>query len=287
MAHEDVALVVVATPNDTHAPLAESALRAGRHVVVDKPFTITLEEARALAAAAESAGRVLSVFHNRRWDSDFLGIRRALEAGTIGDVVECRSEIARWRPQVRDRWRERPVPGAGLWYDLGPHLVDQAVQLFGTPDTVRGSLRALRPGAPIDDWFLVGLEYPTREVILASSMLAADEPPRFVVRGTAGSLVKQGDDQQEQRLIDGERPGTPGWGADADPLQVLRDGAAVVREPVPPGDYGRFYVGMRDAIRLGSRPPVTLVEATTVMAILMAAMRSSATSRAVSMADVP
>ena len=283
---DDIALVVVATPNDTHATLADAALRAGRHVVVDKPITITLGETKSLAATAADTGRVLSVFQNRRWDSDFLGVRQALESGTIGDVIECRSEIARWRPQVRDRWRERPGPGAGLWYDLGPHLVDQAVQLFGAPDAVRGSLRALRPGAQIDDWFLVTLEYATREVILASSMLAADAPPRFVVRGTAGSLVKPGHDQQERRLIDGDRPGDADWGHDPDPLQVIRDGADVVREPVPSGNYGQFYVAMRDAIRLGSTPPVTTVEATTVMAILTAAIRSSTTSRAVSMADV-
>ena len=143
---DDVSLVVIATPNDTHAPLAEAALRAGRHVVVDKPFTVTLDQARTLATTAAATGRVLSVFQNRRWDSDFLGITAALQAGTIGDVVECRSEIARWRPQVRDRWRERPGPGSGLWYDLGPHLVDQAVALFGRPDGVQATLRTLRPG---------------------------------------------------------------------------------------------------------------------------------------------
>src|SRR5262249_34483442 len=123
----DVDLVVVATPNDTHVPLAEAALRGGKHVVVDKPFTITLAQARELAAASVHAERILSVFQNRRWDSDFLGIARELAGGWIGEVVEFRSEMSRYRPEIRDRWRERAGPGSGVWYDLGPHLIDQAL----------------------------------------------------------------------------------------------------------------------------------------------------------------
>jgi len=280
---DDVSLVVVATPNETHAPLAEAALRAGKHVVVDKPFTVTLDEARALAATADETGRVLSVFQNRRWDSDFLGISRALRAGTIGDVVEYRSEIARWRPHVRDRWRERPGPGAGLWYDIGPHLVDQAVELFGAPHGVQATLRTLRPGGETDDWFQVRLDYPTRQVLLASSMLAADAPPRFVVRGTTGSLVKQGGDPQEQRLIAGDRPGRAGWGQDDDPLLVLRDGSEPVRMPVPAGDYGGFYAAMHDAIVHGNPPPVSAAQAVRVMRIVIAAIESSATGRVVTL----
>lgn len=283
---DEVSLVVVATPNDTHASLAEAALRAGRHVVVDKPFTVTLDQARVLAATAEATRQALSVFQNRRWDSDFLGIRDALHAGTIGDVVEYRSEMARWRPHVRDRWRERPGPGAGLWYDLGPHLVDQAVELFGAPDGVQATLRALRPGGGTDDWFQVRLDYPTRQVVLASTLLAADEPPRFVVRGTAGSLVKVGGDQQEQRLIAGDRPGHAGWGQDADPLLIVRDGADAVPVPVPAGNYGHFYTAMRDALVHGSRPPVSVAEAMLVMSIVTAAIESSATGRVVSVVDL-
>lgn len=286
IAQDDVDLVVIATPNDSHAPLAEAALRAGRHVVVDKPFTVTLGEARTLVATAEATGRLLSVYQNRRWDSDFLGIRQALQAGTIGDVVEYRSEISRWRPQVRDRWRERPGAGAGLWFDLGPHLVDQALMLFGVPDTVQAALRVQRPGGQTDDWFHVRLDYPTRQVLLASSMLAADPAPRFVVRGTTGSLVKRGTDQQERRLMAGERPGGPDWGHDADPLLVMRDGAEGQPVAVPAGDYGGFYVAMRDAIRGGRPVPVSPGEAIRVMAIIAAGIESSTAARAVSTADL-
>lgn len=282
--HEGVDLVVIATPNDTHASLAEAALRAGRHVVVDKPFAVTLEEARSVIATAEAAQRLVSVFQNRRWDSDFLAVRHALEAGLIGNVVEYRSEIARWRPQVRDRWRERPGPGAGLWYDLGPHLVDQAVVLFGPPQSVQASLRTQRPGGQTDDWFHVVLHYPTREAILSSSVLAADPAPRFVVRGTAGSLVKRAVDQQERHLIAGARPGGADWGHDPDPLMVWRDGDAPVSVLVPAGNYGQFYALMREAICDRRPVPVTPADATTVMAIIAAGLQSSADGRAVEVA---
>lgn len=270
IAQDDVDLVVIATPNDTHALLAEAALRAGRHVVVDKPFTVTLDEARMVVATAEAAGRLVSVFQNRRWDSDFLAVQHALDAGLIGDVVEFRSEIARWRPQVRDRWRERSGPGAGLWYDLGPHLVDQAVVLFGPPLSVQASLRTQRPGGQTDDWFHVMLDYPTRQVILSSSVLASDPAARFVVRGSTGSLVKRRVDQQERHLMAGSRPGGADWGEDSDPLLLFRDGEAAVSISAPPGDYGQFYAAMRDAIRDGSPVPIAPAEALTVMAIIAA-----------------
>lgn len=281
IAAADAELVVVATPNETHVPLVQAALRAGRHVVVDKPFTITLDEARALRAEADAAGRVLSVFQNRRWDSDFLGVREAVRGGLIGEVVEVRSEISRWRPQVRDRWRERPGPGAGLWYDLGPHLVDQALVLCGVPDTVQATLRTQRPGGRTVDWFHAVLDYPDRQVIVASSMMASEPTPRFVVRGTSGSLLKHGGDQQERCLIAGERPGGPEWGRDADPLMLFRGGERVESLPVPAGDYGAFYRAMRDAVRDSDPAPVSAVDATMVMAIIEAGLQSSAKQRAI------
>jgi len=281
IADDDVELVVVATPNDLHAPLAEAAMLAGKHVVVDKPFTVTLEEARRVVATAHATGRVLSVFQNRRFDSDHQGVQEALRSGAVGEVVEYRSEIARWRPEVRDRWRERPGPGAGLWYDLGPHVIDQALQLFGLPVAVHATVRPLRPGATVDDWFCARLSYPSREIFLTSSMLAADAPPRVLVRGTTGSLVKRGMDPQEARLLAGERPGGEHWGQDVEPLQLLRDGEAPVAVQVPAGDYGRFYALMRDAIRYGAPPPVTPEEALHVMTILHAGLESSSSGREV------
>lgn len=281
--HPAADLVVIATPNDSHTPLAEAALRAGKHVVVDKPFTITTTEARQLSAAADAAGRVLSAFHNRRWDSDFLGVSRELAAGTVGDVIEFRSEIGRYRPVVRDRWRERPGPGSGLWYDIGPHLIDQAVLLFGPPHSVQASLQIQREGGTAIDWFQVILGYGSRSVALGSSMLAREAPPRFVVQGTKATLTKQRGDPQEDQLTRGLTPGSPGWGEDPDPLIVrASDSGREIEVPAPAGNYLAYYAALRDAI-LGEGPnPVTPAQATLVMEIIEAGIRSSEEERAVS-----
>jgi predicted dehydrogenase len=281
--HRDVDLVVIATPNDTHAPLAEAALRAGKHVVVDKPFTITLAEARALAARAAEVERLLSVFQNRRWDSDFLGIQRELAAGRIGEVVEFRSEFSRFRPEVRDRWRERPGPGSGMWYDLGPHLIDQALVLFGPPETLYADLQVQRQHGSTIDWFHAVLGYGPRRVILESSMLATDSATRFLVRGTTGSLTKRGGDLQEVQLKAGEMPGSPGWGRDPDPLLfVAAEGEAPTAIATPAGDWRAYYAAMRDAVRGDRELPVTPAQATTVMAMIEAGLQSAAEGRVIS-----
>jgi predicted dehydrogenase len=280
--HRDVDLVVIATPNDTHAPLVEAALRAGKHVVVDKPFTITLAEARALADTAAEAGRLLSVFQNRRWDSDFLGIRGELAGGRIGEVVELRSEFSRYRPEVRDRWRERPGPGSGMWYDLGPHLIDQALVLFGPPETVHADLQVQRRGGSTVDWFHAVLGYGPRRVILTSSMLATDPAARFLVRGTTGSLVKRGGDLQEAQLKAGQKPGSQGWGHDPDPLIFLSaDQGPPTEIATAVGDWRGYYGAIRDAIRGERELPVTPAQATTVMSVIEAGMRSSVEGRVV------
>jgi predicted dehydrogenase len=278
----DIDLVVIATPNDTHAPLAEAALRAGKHVVVDKPFTVTLAEARALAATSVEAGRILSVFQNRRWDSDFLGIARELAAGRIGEVVEFRSEISRYRPQIRDRWRERAGPGAGIWYDLAPHLIDQALELFGPAETVQADLQVQREGGSTIDWFETVLGYGRTRVILASSMIAADSATRFLVRGTKGSLVKRRGDPQEDQLVSGQKPGSAGWGRDPDPLIfVAGDGRVPTEVATPAGNYLSYYAAIRDAVRGEGTSPVTPPQATTVMAIIEAGIQSSAEGQVV------
>ena len=280
--HRDVDLVVIATPNDTHVPLADAALRAGKHVVVDKPFTITLAEARALATRATEVGQLLSVFQNRRFDSDFLGIARELAAGRVGDVVELRSEFSRYRPEVRDRWRERPGPGSGMWYDLGPHLIDQALVLFGAPDTVDADLQVQRRGGSTVDWFHAVLGYGRRRVIIESSMLAADAKTRFLVRGTTGSLTKHGADLQEDQLKAGETPGSPGWGHDPDPLIFTSGDEGTPTEIASPaGDWRGYYAAVRDAVREEGEPPVTPEQATTVMAVIEAGQQAAAAGRVV------
>jgi predicted dehydrogenase len=274
--HPDVDLVVIATPNDTHAPLAEAALRAGKHVVVDKPFTVTLAEARALAALAAQVERVLSVFQNRRWDSDFLAVRREINGGRIGQVVELRSEISRYRPEVRDRWRERAGTGSGVWYDLGPHLIDQALVLFGPPESVQADLRVQRRGGSAVDWFHAVLGYGPMRVILESSMLATDAAPRFLVRGAKGSLTKRRGDVQEDQLLAGKTPGSSGWGVDPDPLIFAGgDDRGAAELAVPPGNYPGYYTAIGDAIRGRGSVAVSPAQATTVMAVIEAGMQSS------------
>ncbi|WP_141591098.1 oxidoreductase [Myxococcus sp. AB056] len=266
--HADVDLVVIATANDRHAPLAEAALRAGKHVVVDKPFTITLAEARALRALAESRGLLLSVFHNRRWDTDFLALKALLAEGTLGHVAHVESRFDRFRPEVRTQWREQMVPGAGVWFDLGPHLVDQALQLFGLPESVSGTREVLREGAFVDDWFQYTLVYPRRQVVLQASMLIAALMPRFAVHGSRGSWLTLGREPQVPRLVMGESPEGAEWGEAPSPG---RHGAPTVASA---GDYRQYYAGIRDALLGGAPNPVTPIQAVAVQAVLEAGIRA-------------
>ncbi len=278
--HPDVDLVVIASTNETHLPLATAALLAGKHVVVDKPFTLTLADARALAALAEKQGRLLAVFQNRRWDSSFLGAKKILAEGTLGAISHYESHYDRYRPNVRVRWREMPGPGAGLWFDLGPHLVDQALELMGLPDAVNANFAMQRDGAQTDDWAHVELIYPKARAILHSSVLVSGGVPNFIIHGTKGSWVKYGLDIQEKQLMAGERPGAPGWGVD--PVRAtFYDGATGTQTelPVPDGNQAMFYVGMRDAI-LGTGPnPVPPAQAVAVMAVIETAIQSGAEGR--------
>lgn len=278
-------LVVIASPNVTHAPLAIAALDAGRHVVVDKPFALDLDEARAIAAAADSADRLLSVFHNRRWDADFLALRGLIDMGTLGDIAEVHSHFDRFRPQAAARWRERAGPGAGLWLDLGPHLVDQALQLFGLPDAVQADITVQRASAEVDDFFHVVLRYPRLRVVLHAGALVPGAGLRFAVHGTRGSWFKHGLDPQEAALREGAMPGSDGWGVDPAPGRVLQvDASGVLREapsPAPAGDYRAFYVGIRDAINGTAASPVTVNEALDVMRVLQAGLDSAETGRVI------
>jgi len=278
LADPAVELVVIATPNDTHFELARQALMAGKNVVVDKPFTTSIAEATELIALAENSGRLLSVFHNRRWDADYLTVRKLLAEGTLGEVVEFESHFDRFRPEVGKRWRERPGPGGGLWYDLGPHLVDQVVEIFGIPESVDADLEAQRVGAEAVDYFHVLLRYGRRRVILHGSCLVSRENARFSIHGTKGSFTKKGLDQQESALKKGLRPGGAGWGRDPrdGTLTTWQDGVRRVEKvPSLPGDYPAYYMGIRDAIRGAGPNPVSGEEAAAVMAVLEKAQQSS------------
>lgn len=275
-------LVVIASPNASHAPLAIAALVAGKHVVVDKPFTLSLQEADAVVAAARQADRLLSVFQNRRWDADFLTLRRLIDTGTLGRVAAFHSHFDRFRPVVQDRWRERDEAGGGLWYDLGPHLLDQAVQLFGLPQAITADIARLRDGAQAADYFDTTLRYPRHRVVLHASTLVAGNGLRFAVHGTRGSYLKHGLDAQEDQLRAGLAPGASGWGVDprAGELVLERDGRLVTEVAhAEHGDYRAYYAGMRDAILHGAPVPVTPQQALDVMRLIELGESSSAERR--------
>lgn len=271
-------LVVIATPNATHAPLAHKALAAGKHVVIDKPLATTFVEAQGLVAHAEQVGRHLIVFHNRRWDSDFMTLKSLRDSGQLGDVVEMRSSFDRYRPDVNQRWREEPGAGAGLWLDLGPHLLDQALQLFGRPREMQADIGTQRKGALVDDYFDVTLHYGRLRVHLHASSLASWSDERFVVHGTKASFVKHGVDPQEEALRAQRLPDSPDWGRDPHPggLIVVRNGVQL-RQPVPsiPGDYRLFYAGVHDTLLHGAPPPVSTDDALLVMRLLEEAQRAT------------
>lgn len=264
-------LIVIPTPNDTHFPLAQQALAAGKHVVVDKPFTVTLSQAQQLQQQAEQAGLLLSVFHNRRWDSDFLTLKSLLKEGSLGEVVYFESHFDRYRPQVLQRWREQAVAGGGIWYDLGPHLLDQALQLFGKPQTLFVDLAALRPGAQALDYFHAVMNYGQRRVVLHGTVLAAAESARYIVHGTQGSFIKFGLDPQEDRLKAGARLPQEDWGYDMrDGIVTLSRNGALSEKPLLtiPGNYPAYYAAIRDAINGEGVNPVPASEAIEVMALI-------------------
>jgi predicted dehydrogenase len=275
--HPDVDLVVISTPNESHFPLAAAAMQAGKDVVIDKPFTVTLEQARSLAAMAKEHNRILSVFHNRRWESEILATKAVIETGVLGEISHYESHIDRFRPVVRQRWREDPGPGAGLWFDLGPHLIDQALHLFGLPHAVNGSFGILRNGGRTDDWAHIQLIYDRMRVVLHASLLVSGGGPRSVLHGTQGSWAKFGADVQESQLMSGMLPSDPAFGYDPSP-GIVYDGATGTQTevPTPAGNQREYYVGIRDAI-LGKCPvPVPVRDAIAGMAILETSFESGA-----------
>ncbi len=279
LADPAIDLIVIATPSGTHADLARRALSSGKHVVVEKPFALDLAEAQSMVDLAKARGRILAVFHNRRWDSDFLAVKAAIEAGLIGPVVHFESHFDRFRPAPRDRWREDGGAGSGIWYDLGPHLVDQALLLFGNPVAVSADLAALRPGGRADDWAHVTLHYSDKRVILHASMCVAGGSPRFVVHGLAGSLIKQRADPQEAQSIAGLTPAAPEWGVDPDPLRRWDGQGGEYLSVAPRGCQPRFYAQMADACLGRAAPPTTPAQILAVQTVLDAAITAARSGR--------
>jgi predicted dehydrogenase len=275
-ADPSIDLAVVATPNDSHFDLAARALAAAKHVVIDKPFALTSAQAKDLIERAR--GRLLTVFHNRRWDGDFLTIKKLRENGTLGEIAYLESRFDLYRPVVQDRWRERSGLATGIWYDLGAHLLDQALQLFGRPLGIFADLAARRPGAQTTDYFHVVLRYPTTRVVLAGDNLAPTDL-RFVVHGARASFIKRGLDPQQAHLSNGLKPRDAAYGREDVPARlVLPDGCA--RDvTVERGDYGAFYANVRDALHGVAPLAVTPAEAHSVMELLETGEESARAAR--------
>jgi predicted dehydrogenase len=293
-----VQLIVVATPNETHFDLAKQALLAGKHVVIDKPFAATSAEAGELKELAEKQGVVLVPFHNRRWDGDFLTVRKLLAEEAVGRLVTYESHMDRFRPLPRENtWKEGTGAANGLLMDLGPHLVDQALALFGAPVGITASVRKDRDKTDIEDAFDITLEYPGYSghglrAHCRSSMLACDAAPRFVLHGTKGSFKKYGLDQQEPTLVGGgakvPRVGEGEWLADPESQWGALTVAPVLADPVmlahtkvktELGDYRLYYANVRDAINGVAKLAVTAEDGYRVVKLLEMARESSAAGK--------
>jgi len=280
-------LVVISTPHHTHAPIARAALAAGAHVVVDKPFATTAEEARELAAVAARHERLAIPFQNRRFDADILTVQRLLAEGALGDVHRFESHYERWRPTPKVRWTQPGAEqrGEGLLLDLMVHLVDQALVLFGPAAEIYAEFNRRHPLALVDDDVFVALTHANgvRSHLFTSTTVGV-LGPRFNVLGSTAAFVKYGMDPQEDALLAGTRPGGPGWGAEAE-ANWGRLGSGAETQPVKsePGDYPRFYAGVAQAIATGGRPPVTSDEGIAMMDVLEAARLSARERRVVSL----
>ncbi len=244
---------------------------------------MSLGDARALVAQAEAAGRTIAVFQNRRWDGDFLTLRRVISGGLIGTVTEFESRFDRFRPEVRTRWREDGSAGSGVWFDLGPHLIDQALLVLGRPDAVSADLAALRAGGRSDDHAHVILHYPNARAVLRASMVVAGGAPRFLVHGTKGSLAKHGIDPQEAQLGGGMRPGDAGWGVDEEPLWHWDAAGTRAALTLDRGTQQSFYTRLAASLHDEGPPPNDPVEMLIVQEVLEAAIRASDEGRTIRM----
>ena len=285
IALDELELIVVNTPDCTHYEYAYKALEAGKHVIVEKPFTTTAEEGEKLIALAKAKGLALSVYQNRRWDSDFLTVKEILNSGVLGRLVEFESTFPRYRNFIKeDTWKETGEMGGGLTYNLGAHVIDQAVQLFGMPEALFADIDILRTGGLVDDYFVIHLLRPSKapnvKITLKSSYLMCESEPRFVLHGTEGSFVKYGLDRQEADLNAGLMPDSPNWGVEDESIWGLlhteKEGK-IVREKYrsQAGDYAGFYDNIYRHLRLGEPLKTDATGVLPVIRLIEAAWESS------------
>jgi len=284
---EEVELVIVNTPNYTHYDFTKKALLANKNVVVEKPFTTTTEEAAELIALAKQKGKLITVFHNRRFDSDFKTVQKIVQDGVLGEIVDVEIHFDRYKEELSPKGHKE-IPGAatGSLYDLGSHLIDQALQLFGKPQSVFADVRIIRPISLVDDYFEVVLYYPNLRVKLKSSYLVREALPAFILHGSKGSFIKTRADIQETSLQAHKVPGASDWGIEPETEQGLLHAEVngkVVREKVPTlqGNYLDYYEGVYNALRNNKSVPVPVEDALEVVKIIELAHKSSKERRVV------
>ncbi|MCR8666775.1 Gfo/Idh/MocA family oxidoreductase [Aestuariibaculum sp. M13] len=281
LSDDNIELVVVNTPNVTHFEFAKKVIEAGKHIVVEKPFTTTVAEAEELINLAKEKNVTLSVYHNRRYDSDFLTIKQVLSENLIGELVEAEFHFDRFDPQLSYKThKETPTAGVGSLYDLGSHLIDQALQLFGMPEALFADLDSYRPNSKVGDYFDVKLFYPTHRVILKSSYFVREPLPGSILHGRKGSFIKSRADVQEKNLQAEKKPNSNHWGIEPKTerglLHTEKDGK-ITKEHIPTaiGNYMIYYDGIFDAIRNNKAVPVTAEDGMLVIKIIEAAIKSN------------
>jgi len=276
IAQSDAELVVITSPNHSHFPLAKAALQQGKHVLLEKPLVLSSEEGQALAELASQSGRKLAVYHNRRFDGDFLTLQQLIKSGALGQIHYFESHFDRFRPEPRARWREQAGPGSGILWDLGPHLIDQALCLFGMPQAISANCRTLRPGGESTDYFHLQLHYSDKEVVLHSSPFCANPTLRFMLQGRLGSYQKFGLDPQEDALRAGKVPGGAAWGLEqAANFGLLASADGQQSYPTLAGNYALFYQRLVAALQEDAPLPVPLEDALAGIRLLELAIVSS------------
>jgi scyllo-inositol 2-dehydrogenase (NADP+) len=282
-----IELIIVNTPNASHFAYAKAALESGKHVVVEKPFTVTVSEADELIALAKRKGKMLTVFQNRRWDGDFLTVKKVIEGNLLGKIVEVETHYDRYRNYVEEgSWKEQRQQGTGIIYNLGSHLLDQILVLFGMPVSIDARMGIQRPNGKVDDYYDIRMQYKDFHAIIKSSYLVREQGPRYVLHGVEGSFVKYGIDPQEQALKDGGVPGAAGWGQE--PVQdwgtintTLKELHLQGKIETVPGDYPAFYKNVYDVIRNNAALAVNPEQSRDGIRLIEACFESNATQRAV------
>lgn len=287
LADEAIELVIVNTPNSTHFDYTKKALEARKHVVVEKPFTVHSKDGEVLIALAKEKGLILSVYQNRRWDSDYDTAKKVFEDGLLGEIVEAEFHFDRYKQELSTKQhKETPQPGAGVLYDLGVHLIDQALHLFGLPQAVFADIRILRPISKVDDYFEVLLYYRQLRVRLHGSYLVREPVPSFVLHGTKGSFLKWRADVQEEALIAGYAPSTPDWGIEPVTERGLLHteiNGEVLKETIPTlqGNYMEYFNLLYEAIRNGGPVPVSAEDGMNNVRVVETAFKSSQEKRVI------